>query len=63
MLHFRPRVKNNETVLVNDLQNLTGEESQDVVVQTNNGVSWILKECMLMVMLITILRQVRFLLN
>ena len=35
--------KTNNPVLVNELQNLTGEEGQDVVVLTNNGVGWLLE--------------------
>ena len=35
--------KTNNTVLVNELQNLTAEEGQDVVVLTNNGVGWLLE--------------------
>ena len=35
--------KTNNPVLVNELQNLTGEEGQDVVVITNNGVGWLLE--------------------
>ena len=35
--------KTNNVVLVNELQNLTADDGQDVVVLTNNGVGWLLE--------------------